>query len=493
MSPIEVDGASLSPEAVERVAVGRPPVRLPEPTAAALGESARWYDAHGTADIIRSKWAWLMGGPAPTTADQAVRAFIEGHCAGVGEPLVAEQVRALLLVRANVLAVGHSGVRPALVERMVWFLNEGWVPVVPCQGSVGAAGCVALAHVARVLLGLGGEVETAEGDRKPVGALGLPPLEATEKEALSLINGSSLATALAALAVARARRLLASAEAACALSFEAIRADVQALSPRLAGAGRHPGIARAARHLRELVDGSELVAGRRRSDSFSVRCAPMVLGAVHDALDHIGEVVTRELNGVSDNPMVFAGEEVLEGGYFHGASVALAMDHLKVALAQLAGIAERRIFRLTYGALSGLPSFLVPDSGVNSGLMLAQYTAASLVSETKSLAVPASVDSVPTVQHQEDHVPMAPHAARGALEVIERVYDVVAIELLCAAQAVDLRMDPVDDAPASPGDRTRRILERVREVVPRLFEDRVLHPDLAALGRAVRAGRFSEG
>lgn len=485
--PWAVDGRTLDCAVVHEVSLGRA-VTLAGSARERMAESNTWYVANAGTDVIRSKWAWLVGGEAPTDAAQAVRSFVEGHCAGVGEPLSPAEVRALLLVRANALAGGWSGVRPQLADRLVAFLENDWQPVVPRQGSVGAAGCTALAHVARVVLGLGGDV-VVEGAIRPAvevtAALG--PIEATEKEALSLINGSSLTTALAALAVARGERVLAAAEAACALSMEAIRADLHALDARAAASRNHPGIETTTARLRAMTEGSELVTSKRRPDSFSVRCAPTVLGTARTALDHVTSIVEGELNGVADNPVVLS-DEVVEGGHFHGAPTALAMDYLKAALAQVAGISERRVFRLTYGALSGLPSFLVEGSGLNSGLMLAQYTAASLVSEAKMLSFPGSIDTLPTVQHQEDHVPMGPSAARAALEVVERVADVVAIELLCATQAMEFRL--AADPPTRPGPGTRRIYEEVRSHVPPMVDDRVLHPDLAALGAAVRAGRF---
>ena len=360
--------------------------------------------------------------------------------------------------------------------------------MVPSLGSVGAAGCIAMAHVARVALGLGGLVQIDGATRPALETIGrLPPLEVSEKEALSLINGSTLSTALGALVVARATSLLRAAEAACALSMEVVRADLQALDPRSAQARGHAGIIAATQRLSTLVAGSTLVTDKRSPDSFSVRCAPVVLGVARDALLHTTEVITGELNAPADNPMVFA-NTLVEGGHFHAAPVALAMDHLKIALVQVAGISERRTFRLTYGELSGLPSFLVPGSGVNSGLMLAQYTAASLTSEAKLQASPASIDTIPTVQHQEDHVPMGPGAARSALAVLDLVSDVIAIELLCAAQGLDFRKD----AGFEPAAATQRVYEAVRARVDRLVDDRPLHPDLVAVGQAVRDGVFSD-
>ncbi len=480
-----LDGHSLTPHALHRISEGAP-VRLHPDVVARLAEGAAWYAAQPGSDIVRQKWAWIGAG----AADGGVRAFIEGHCAGVGEPLYPNWVRALLAARANVLAMGLSGVRPEAVEVLLAMLDADVIPVVPCQGPVGAAGDAALAHVARVACGWGGEA-WVRGVRLPAAEAmrGLPVLVPTEKEALALINGSTLGTALGAMALARAHRMMHAAEAACALSMEAVRADRACLDPRAMAARGQPGVVRSAQRLAELTRGSDLVALGRRPDSFSIRCAPVVFGAAWDALDHVDAVVGRELNAAVDNPLVFPGESVVEAGNFHGAPVALVMDLLKIALTQVASNAERRIYRLTYGDLSGLPSFLLPGTGVNSGLMLAQYTAASLVSECKGLSHPGSVDSIPTVQHHEDHVSMAPIAARGALEVVELLSDVVAIELLCGAQGLDFRMDDGGE----PGAGTRATYELVRARVTRWVDDRVLHPDLAALGEAVREGVFGAG
>jgi histidine ammonia-lyase len=378
--------------AVEAVASGRASVALSSGARARMEASARQFADSGSTDVLRSKWEWLVGGEAPSDEAEAARLFVIGHCAGVGAPLPPEEVRALILARAHALGRGFSGVRPLIVERLLAMLRDGVVPVVPSIGAVGAAGSIQLAHVARVALGYGGPVLD--------GTAALPPLVPTEKEALSLLNGSSYTTALAALAVARAERVLRAAEAACALSMEVVRADLRALSPGAAAARGHAGIGAATDRLRELVAGSELVTTQRSPDSFSVRCAPAVLGAARDALAYVRQVVETELDAPSDNPLVLPDERLIEAGLFHAAPVALAMDHLKAALAQVGSISERRVFRLTYGRLSGLPSFLVPGSGVNSGLMLAQYTAASVLAEAKALCMPASIDSIPTVKHQ---------------------------------------------------------------------------------------------
>jgi histidine ammonia-lyase len=488
MADVVIDGRTLSPEQVAAVANGAR-VRLDPDAAARMTASARTWADRGDPHLLRSKWQWLIGGEAPERRDDLVARFLADHCAGVGEPLPDAEVRALIAVRANVLAVGHSGVRPVVVERLLSLLEGDCLPVVPSVGPVGAAGSSALAHVARVALGLGGR--TRGSGRAP------EPLAVNENEALSLINGSSLTTALGALAVQRAERLLASAQAACALSMEVVRADRRCLDPRAAEVRGHPGVAKVAATLSAYTFGSQLVREGNRPDAFCIRCAPTVIGAAVDALAFVRQTVQRELNGAGDNPLVFA-DGVVEAGHFHGAPVALAMDTLKAALVQVASIAERRVFRLTYGQLSGLPSFLVPGTGANSGLMLAQYTAASLVAEARGRAVPGSTDSIPTVQHHEDHVSMGPVAARTALQVVDLVSDVVGIELLAAAQGLDFRLsgeavvdgELVSTEVRAPGPGTRRVYEAVRRHVTRWHDDRVLHTDLDALGEAVRAGHF---
>lgn len=490
MDEVLLDGRSMTPETVAQVAAGAQ-VRLCPEAAARMEASARTWADRGDPHLLRSKWQWLIGGEAPAERTALVQRFLIDHCAGVGEPLSVQEVRALIVCRANVLAIGVSGVRPLVVDRLLYLLNEGIVPRVPSIGAVGAAGSAALAHVARVALGYGGRCVEGNPD--------LPPLDVNENEALSLLNGSTLTTALGALAVERSSLLLASAQAACALSMEVVRADRRCLDPLAAEARGHPGVVEVAARLSSLTLGSQLVRIGNQPDAFCIRCAPTVLGTAVDALAFVRQTVERELNGAGDNPLVFD-DRIVEAGHFHGAPVALAMDTLKTALVQVASIAERRVFRLTYGQLSGLPSFLVPGTGANSGLMLAQYTAASLVAEARGRAVPGSTDSIPTVQHHEDHVSMGPVAARTALAVVDLVADVVAIELLAAAQGLEFRLageavvdgELVATTPQAPGPGTKAVHDEVRRHVTRWHDDRVLHTDLEALGRAVRAGRFAQ-
>ncbi|MCB9764142.1 MAG: aromatic amino acid lyase [Alphaproteobacteria bacterium] len=500
MSAVYIDGASLSARKVAAVAGGAP-VRLASSAREAMRANHDAWRRHGTADILGDKETWLIGASTAASPRERVRGFVLSHCAGVGPPLAEPEVRALMLCRANVLAAACSGVRPELVELLLAMLNKGVHPVVPAKGSVGAAGDLApLAHVAQVALRMGGRA-TVRGEALDgvVAMQGLPEVKAASKETLSLINGASLTVACGALAVHRAERLLRSAERALAQTMAVVLADADCLDARAMASRRHPGACAVAERMRALIEGSALVHRGRSADAFSIRCAPAVLGAAWDALDYVRGVVEHELNGACDNPLLFDGE-VIEAGNFHGAPVALALDHLKVALTQVASIAERRVFRMTYGRLTGnLPSFLLESSGVDSGFMLAQYTAASLVSECKGLAHPASVDSIPTGQHHEDHVPMGPAAARGLLAIVENLAEVLAIELLVGAQGLDFRLEgtsfspkgeKITGQPVAPASAIQEIQETVRAVSPRWTADRVLHRDLEAVARRVRAGDF---
>jgi len=495
-----IDGRTLTPEALALVAEGAPIALCPQ--ARLRMQASAGALAGGGGGALADKWRWLADHAAPESPAEQVRGLLRAHCAGVGEPLPAPLVRALIAARLNVLAVGCSGVRPSVVDAFAAHLHAGVVPIVPEAGSAGAAGCPQLAHIAWVAAGFGGRAwrggAVVPG---PEAVRGLPALDLTPKEALALINGATFGAARGALTCALASRLLSTAEAAAALSFEVVRADLGCLSERALAARGHATAVEVAARLRAELAGSTLCAEGRRPDPFSIRCAPAVLGAARHALVHVREVLTTELNGACDNPLAFDDGSLIEAGNLHGAPIALALDYLKIALTQVASIAERRIFRMTYGQLSGLPSFLLRSSGINSGLMLAQYTAASLVSECKGLAHPASVDSTPTVQHREDHVSFASIAAEGAERVAGCLADVLAIELLCGAQGLDFHLAgeaidtegrSIEVAPCTPGRGTLRTWRRVRALVSRWDDDRVLHPDLVALGRAVREGAFTD-
>ncbi len=423
------------------------------------------------------------------------RNLLVSHAVGVGSPLPTEVVRGMLLLRAQSLAVGVSGVRPVVLDILLECLNRGVHPIVPSQGSVGSSGDLApLAHMALALIGLG-PVEY-EGVVQPAatafGRLGIEPLILEAKEGLALINGTQAMTSIAALALEDAAQLATCADMAAAMSLEALDGSLSNFDPRIMAVRPHPGAALVADNVRRLGAGSgihERASGRRRvQDAYSLRCIPQVHGASRDALSHAREVVAREINSATDNPLIFAqDEEVLSGGNFHGQPVALAMDYMKIAVAELANISERRTAHLQDPALSGLPPFLTRREGVHSGLMITQYTAASLVSENKVLSHPASVDSIPTSANQEDHVSMGTTSARQARQILENSQWVLSIEILNAAQGLDCRV------PLSPAPGTGAALAVVRRKVPTLDEDRLMQDDLRQVRALVTSGELRAG
>ncbi len=413
--------------------------------------------------------------------------LVRSHCAGVGAATPREVVRAMLLLRAHSLAMGVSGVRPELIDMLVAMLDRRVTPIVPLQSSVGASGDLApLAHLASVLVGEG-EAWLGE-QRMPAGlalrGAGLQPLSLEAKEGLALINGTQFSTAWAALACADAQRVWEAAMGAAALSIEVLlgsfapaREDVQALRP-------YRGAQEAARRLREFSRGSALVESHkdcgRVQDAYSLRCVPPVMGASWDAILHVEQQLEVELNSVNDNPLIFADSaEAVSAGLFHAQPVALAADYLKIAVAEVASLSERRIDRLLDGRSSGLPDALAGAPGLESGYMMAQYTAAALVSENKTLAHPASVDSIPTGSGQEDHVSMAPIAARHARQVTDHAARVIAMELLCGCRALELRR------PLKAGEGSEMLYGAVRRIVPAPEGDRPLQGPCEELARWV--------
>lgn len=420
--------------------------------------------------------------------------LIRSHASGVGPPLDPEATRATTLLLLCSLARGHSGVRVDLAETLIRLLNAGVCPVIPSQGSVGASGDLApLAHLALVLMGEGEAV--VAGQRLPGGEAlaraGIPPLRPGIKEGLALTNGTHVMTAIGALVLADAARLAVHADVAAAMSLEATMGTDAAADPAIHRLRPHPGQGAVARNLRRLLQGSGILASHRDcprvQDAYSIRCIPQVHGASRDALAYARGVLDVELNAVTDNPLVEvdgAGGRILYGGNFHGQPVALALDVAAMAVAELGGISERRIERLVNPALSdGLPAFLTTEGGLRSGYMIPQYVAAALVSESKTLCHPASVDSIPTSANQEDHVSMGPIAALKARRVADNVEQVLAIEFLCAAQALEFRVHL-----GRPGPGTGAAQAAIRKVVPRLGEDRPPAPDIAAVREMLRAG-----
>jgi histidine ammonia-lyase len=427
---------------------------------------------------------------APGDVQQLQRNLLVSHAIGVGTPLATEIVRAMLLLRAQSLALGASGIRALVIDRLLYFLERGIHPVVPSQGSVGASGDLApLAHMALPLIGEGqveldGRVQSAASAHA---ALGIAPLVLEAKEGLALINGTQAMTAIGALVLHDAQQLALVADIAGAMSLEALKGTTAAFDARVTMVRAHPGASASAANLRAIAAGSPIHASHadceKIQDAYSLRCMPQVHGASRDAIAHAIEVVERECNAVTDNPLVFAESgDVISAGNFHGQPVALVMDYAKIAIAELANISERRIEHMLDPAVSGLPAFLARDGGLNSGLMISQYTAASLVSENKVLAHPASVDSIPTSANQEDHVSMGTTSARQCAMILENAQWVLAIEVLNATQALDFH------APLVPGPGVGAARAAVRAVVPALDVDRILTPDLEAVRALVRDG-----
>ncbi len=416
--------------------------------------------------------------------------LVRSHACGVGDPLAEPDVRAIMLLRAEVLAKGRSGVRPEVVQLLAACLNAGVHPIIPRKGSVGASGDLApLAHLALVLTGEGEAIY--DGQRMAGGAAlqaaGLTPVELRAKEGLCLINGTQAMTGVGALVHERAVRLARVCDAIGAMTVEALTDSRGAFDHRIHDLRPFVGQQASAANLYRLLDNSEIMNSHvncgRVQDPYSLRCMPQVHGATRDTLDHVHNVLAVEVNAVTDNPLVFEGGEIVSGGNFHGQPVAFALDFMAIALAELANISERRIEQLVNPYLnSGLPAFLAPQVGLNSGFMIAQVTAAALVSENKRLAVPSSVDSIPSSANREDHVSMGMHGAVKAKEALKNVEIVLGIELLCAAQGVDLRR-PLT---AGPGVEAMHALVR-RSIAP-MMRDRVLHPDIEAATQLVRSG-----
>ena len=409
--------------------------------------------------------------------------LLRSHAAGVGDPLPADVTRAILLLRANTLASGRSGVRPETIDLLLDLLNRAVHPIIPMHGSVGASGDLApLAHAALVLIGEG--EATFEGRRMAGGdalkRAGLKPLELAPKEALALINGTQVMTAIGCLALHDAEMLSTTADIVGALSAEALRATDTAWDESLHDERPHPGQRVVAANLRRLVNGSPIIASHkigdpRVQDPYSVRCMPQVHGASRDALRYTRRVLEIEINSVTDNPLVFAEQKrIVSGGNFHGQPVAIALDLATIAVAELADISESRIDRMTNGHTSGLPAFLSPDPGLHSGFMVAQYTAAALVAENRLRAMPASVESISTSADMEDHVSMGVHAAHKLAAVVTNTRDVLAIESLCAAQGLDL----LGVTSSAAVEAARRV---VREHVATLVADRALAPDISTM------------
>ncbi|MCR4440456.1 MAG: histidine ammonia-lyase [bacterium] len=496
MTPVvELDGGSLTLEALWEVAHGRGSLALAPSAIARMDSSRRCIEAaiarHSVLYGVTTGFGKLSTVTIPVDEIERLQYnLLLSHATGTGDPLPAATVRAILALKANALAKGLSGCRREVAQTLIDMANRGVLPVIPEKGSVGASGDLApLAHMALVLIGEGEAFY--EGRRLPGGAAmaeaGIAPLRLAAKEGLALINGTQVMTAILALATVEFEQLLKVADIAAAISVEAMLGTATAFDERIHRARGLAGQMTSAGNIRRLLQGSPIVASHRQchkvQDQYSLRCVPQVHGAAREAAGFVRDIVSTELNAATDNPLVFAEDEaVLSGGNFHGQPIALAADTLAIAAAQLANIAERRTHDLLDPAASGLPAFLAAQPGLNSGLMIAQVTAASLVSENKVLAHPASVDSIPTSANQENFVSMGTWAARKAAEVVGNCRHVLAIELLCGCQALDLRQ------PLQPGPGTGAVHAVLRQHVPTLREDRLLHRDIETVKALIADG-----
>ncbi len=427
---------------------------------------------------------------APADLAELQQNLILSHASGVGEPLPQDVARLILILRANALARGNSGVRVELIQRLLALFEAGVAPVIPSQGSVGASGDLApLAHLALVLIGEG---EAWLGGRRMRGArlhreLGITPLSLAAKEGLALINGTQVSTACAVAGLVHAERLARAADVAVAMTIEALRGSIVPFDARIHELRPHPGQAQVAANVRRLLRGSKVLPSHKHcgrvQDPYALRCAPQVHGAARDTFGHARQVLEREMNSVTDNPLIFAEQgDVLTGGNFHAEPVGMVADFTAIAVAELASISERRVENLVNPDLSGLPAFLARDPGLHSGFMIAQVTAASLVSENKTLAHPASVDSIPTSAGKEDHVSMATWAGRKLMTIAANTECVLAIELLCAAQGLDLH-----DAWIEPGRGVRGAYDAIRAKVKSMKRDRQLSTDIERVTELVRS------
>lgn len=487
-----VDGRTLRIEDVEAVALHDAPVRLESEARERIIASRQVVD-----DILAS--GEVMYGintgfgklaEVRIADDQLAQLqlnLVRSHCCGVGEPFSEPVIRAMLLLRANVLATGNAGCRPVIAERVLDLLNHHIHPVVPSQGSVGASGDLApLAHLALVLVGEGealvdGHITSAASALKEAG---LEPLVLEAKEGLALINGTQASAAVGALSFAHIRRLIDAADVVCALSLDALAATDDAFDPAVHQARPHRGQGQSAQRLARLLSGSAIRRSHqecgRVQDAYSLRCSPQVHGTARDALDHSWKVLEIELNSATDNPMVFPDGRVISGGNFHGAPIAAVFDYLAITLTDLASISERRLARLVDASLSyGLPGFLTENAGLNSGFMMVQVSAAALVSEAKTLAHPASVDSIPTSATQEDHVSMSTWGARKMHNVAKILQDVLGMEYLAATQGIELRR------PLKSSAILEYAMSKLREVAPHLENDRYMAGDMAAASALV--------
>jgi len=495
-----IDGQSLKVKDVVKVAKDQEKIEL-SPSSTQKIESSRNFVEKiiETGDIVYGITTGFGKFCNITISKEDTRKLqvnlIRSHSVGVGDYFSEEVVRAMMLLRVNALAKGYSGIRLSTIQTLIEMLNKGVIPRVPCQGSLGASGdLVPLAHMALVMIGEG---EAMYGGKimpsiEAMKIADIAPVSLEAKEGLALINGTQAMGAVGSLALAEAIIMSKMADICGAMACEALNGIIDAFDEKLNLARPHLGHRLSAKNLMGLLEGSQLVTRQgelKVQDAYVLRCMPQVHGATKDALAHIKRTMETEINSATDNPLIFAEDErVISGGNFHGQPVAICMDYLSISISELSNISERRIERLVNPSLNeGLPAFLTINGGLNSGLMISQYTAASLVSENKTLATPASIDSIPSSANQEDHVSMGTIAARKAMKIVKNTCNVLAIELLCATQAIDLRLEQkgrFNDL----GKGTKIAYEIVREKVDRITQDRVLSEDVKKLADILQSG-----
>jgi histidine ammonia-lyase len=507
LNALHINGNDLTLEAVREVAVARQPVLLAPDARTAVQRARAVVDALIAANKVSYAITTGVGKLSDVRiAGEQIREMqvnlVRSHAVGVGEPLSPGEVRAMMLLRANSLSKGHSGVRTETIDTLCEMLNRGVTPFVPSQGSVGASGDLApLAHLALALIGegeclddKGARIPTAEALRRAQ----VKPLVLEAKEAVSLINGTQGMLAVGILALLAAETLMDSADVIGSLTLDALRGTDVAFDERIHRARPHPGQLKTAENLRRMLEGSQIRESHRDcdrvQDAYSLRCMPQVHGAVRDTLTHCRQVMETEVNSAVDNPLVFVKNpkqsdgqgDVLSGGNFHGEPVAFVLDFLGIALSALAGISERRLERLVNPALSeGLPAFLAAGAGLNSGFMMPQVTAAALASENKILAHPASVDSITTSGNKEDYVSMGMTASMKLKRIVANTNNVLAIEAMAVAQALDFL------APLKPGKRGQAAHAAIRSVCPTMDKDRVMYQDFARIAELIASGKVA--
>jgi histidine ammonia-lyase len=495
---IRIDSSPLSIDDVVSVARMDTPVRVSsqgvERVQKTSGLVARWVREGRVIYGVTTGFGALCNVTVSKSDTRELqRKILMSHAAGVGNPLPRDVVRAVMAIRLHDLCLGYSACTNETLSVLVDFLNQGITPVVPEKGSVGASGDLApMAHLGLVLIGMGEAWHRGEriSGRKALARIGRKPLVLKAGEGLALVNGTQVMTGIAVLVVHDAIRLAKHADIACAMSLEVLMGSSSEFDPRIHHVRPHPGQIATAENLLALTGDSGIILSHqgcaRIQDAYTLRCAPQIHGASKDAVDHARRVVDIEINSSTTNPLIFSDtEEFRLGGNFHGQPIAMAADYLAMGIAELGNVSERRIERMVNPQLSELPAFLVKNSGLNSGFMIAQYMAAALVSENKVLAHPACVDSIPTSANKEDHVSMGTIAIRQCREILDNVEHVLAVEMLCAAQAVDL---VTESSGLVPGSGTRAAHRVIRERIPFMDQDRVLADDILTMVELIRSG-----